>query len=58
MKDQIPVVDLELAVSGRAPGGLLDAVRGAAEQIRELGPASEAAAMADATSTRAGTDPG
>jgi flavonol synthase len=33
MTDQIPVVDLELALSDRVPDGLLDAVRGAAEQI-------------------------
>jgi isopenicillin N synthase-like dioxygenase len=33
MTDQIPVVDLELGLSRQAPDGLLDAVRGAAEQI-------------------------
>ena len=33
MAEQIPVVDLEAALSERPPEGLLDAVRGAAEQI-------------------------
>jgi flavonol synthase len=33
MTDQIPVIDLELALSERAGDGLLDAVRDAAEQI-------------------------
>lgn len=33
MTDQIPVVDLELALSERAPDGLLDVVRDAAEQV-------------------------
>jgi flavonol synthase len=36
MADQIPVVDLEAALGGHPPDGVLDAVRGAAERIGVL----------------------